>query len=145
MIDTNLIVLRVLAEYVARYLSGRDVEIWWVEPETNMAAVGAAFRNGRKGLIQIVPGLSPDRMLGVLVHECAHLRLHWDSLPYLGAWRNTRHASFRAVSTPEKTARFNKREREAEELEAYWLRWASERGESVTDQMGALLYWKAES
>lgn len=147
MLDIDIITKRVtekvLSVLVARHLSGRDVSISWQDPGQCAygKALGQSLREGNKGIIEIMPGLDDERMLAVLLHECAHARLHFDTAPTKAQTLRPGISNMPVIG--ERIKQYHRqREREAIAQAQAWQRWADARGDTLADKLTALLKWQ---
>ena len=77
--DTND--LRELMEKAARHLTGRPCVVR-LRPPAWVGADGCCFKRADgAAVIDLDPGLGPDRMLDVFAHEAAHIRLDFATMP----------------------------------------------------------------
>lgn len=73
---------RRLAAEVAELLTGlpgHRIEVVWAKPE-GVNVMGLAHKSHDKFMVTIDPELKPAELLRVLLHELAHVRLHYDRL-----------------------------------------------------------------
>jgi hypothetical protein len=123
-----------LAGVVATRLSGHPVELRWDDPADARYHYGVARKAGTVGIIEIEPWHDQQKILDVLLHETAHLRQHWDSIPddlVDPPEAQRRRPVLRGVSKVAQ-AFYHGREREADELAARWKAWAWEHSRDGT-------------
>ncbi len=117
---------------VAPHLAGREVILEWCPPILP-GARGLTLRGGDKALIQIDPDIDREQRLETFLHECAHVRLHFDGLAEKSAFDSVPEvrASKGKYAAPDwlmdqRRAAANKREHEAWAQAEKWLALAGE-------------------
>ncbi len=107
---------------VAVKLAGHDLQVRFQPPVFGEYA--CAFSDDKGGaIIDIMPDApsDTDKFLNVLLHEVAHVKLHWDYMQGTDDISET-HGAFK-VDSPERDA-YLKREREANAQMTKWKRYA---------------------
>lgn len=134
----------VLAALLARQLVGRPVQIDLREPAARgLAGVALKTTDGR-AVVQVKPGSGEFERL---LHELAHIKLHWDSIePSTRHLRPPQSRANHIAVDYEPPAWYCRREDEAETLTQEWLDYAH-RNNEWPEWMGdlglllTLLHW----
>lgn len=114
--------LTAVSSLAATALSGHPVEVQYRQPYVK-EYTGLATRNGDTGIIQLRPGMSAEKTLWVLLHEIAHQKLHWRTLPRRSKVHTLAQGSYRITDHAKFDARYaaDRREAEAEGQARRWL------------------------
>lgn len=133
-----------LVTRVAAHLAGRPVEVRHLRPPFE-GALGCAIKSAGAAVLYVTPNLEAWARFSVFLHEAAHLRLHWNSIP------DTDHASRPAGSirgaTPLGVVTGQPVEDEADALAGYWAKWAARNADpyepdAIRARLKGLLNWR---
>jgi len=110
---------RALLRAAATRLAGRPVDIEWRPPDAPYQK-GAARRAGNTGIVVIDPDLEGQDLFDVYLHELAHVRLHFETIPDDLARPLVAAKADPRGSTAWSRAAYARREQDAAELACQW-------------------------
>ena len=112
-----------LAEETAPILAGRAVVINWTGPRDGRYGKGMAGRLGDVAIVDLAPSLPPGEFLAVYLHELAHIRRHWATIPDEAEASLEARPKGRLFPNPWARLAYERREKEAEAQARQWSTW----------------------
>lgn len=131
-----------LSQKVAKYLCGQPVTVRSRQPHIAQAS-GFTYRHPEAGaIIDVRPGMTAADELETFLHECAHVKMHYENLLV------TRHSELPSASyrysdhiMNVRAASPHKQETEADALTVEWMRYAMAAGPDPTARLQRMLGW----